>query len=342
MTPIIAVQETMQPFLTTRPRVLVVDNEPMSRTLMDAVLRKDDRYEVLTAGDGPSGLDAARRLRPDLLLLNAVLPAGEGGAGDGFAVCRTLKAGAGTRRIPVVLVTGQATCQDDRVRGLEAGADDFLTKPFNRIELLARVRSLLRIKALNDQLDEVEDVIYSLSRAVEAREGGERRRRHRPRGRLRHRPGAAVGLSDEDLRVSARPPCCATSARSACPTPCSTSPARSTRASTGPCSSTPSSASRSSRPLRATAALLPIIRHHHERMDGNGYPDGLAGDQIPLGARIVAIADAYDAMTSLRPYRPALSPARAIATLQSGAGRQWDGHLVDLFVGWLGRQPALK
>ena len=95
-------------------------------------------------------------------------------------------------------------------------------------------------------------------------------------------------------------------------------------------------------PLRATAALLPIIRHHHERMDGNGYPDGLSGDQIPLGARIVAIADAYDAMTSLRPYRSALSPARAVATLQGGAGRQWDGQLVDLFIGWLGRQPALK
>ena len=156
----------MQEFLTARPRVLVVDSEPMSRTLMDAVLRKEDRYDVLIACDGPAGLDAARRVRPDL---NAVLPGGP--ASDGFAVCRALTAETRTPRIPVVLVTGQAT-SDDRVRGLEAGADDFLTKPFSRVELLARVRSLLRIKALNDQLDEVEDVIYSLSRTIQAREGG--------------------------------------------------------------------------------------------------------------------------------------------------------------------------
>jgi DNA-binding response OmpR family regulator len=122
----------MQEFLTTRPRVLVV-----GRTLMDALLRTGDRYDVLTAEDGPSGLEAARSQRPDLLLLNALLP----GAGDcdGFSVCRTLKSQPLTRRIPVVLVTEQ-TSTEDRLRGMEAGADDFLAKPFNRLELLARVQ----------------------------------------------------------------------------------------------------------------------------------------------------------------------------------------------------------
>ena len=332
----------MHEFLTTRPRVLVVDNEPMSRTLMDAVLRKEDRYEVLTACDGPSGLDAARRMRPDLLLLNAVLSGAEAGAGDGFAVCRSLKNGPTTRRIPVVLVTGQATGQDDRVRGLEAGADDFLFKPFNRIELLARVRSLLRIKALHDQLDEVEDVIYSLSRAVEAREGGDFAAGSIRVAAYAAAVGEEIGLSDEDLRVLGQAAMLRDIGKIGLPDALLNKPGALDDGEYRSIQQHPVLGEQIVSPLRSTAALLPIIRHHHERVDGHGYPDGLAGDQIPLGARIVAIADAYDAMTSLRPYRPALSPARAVATLQAGADRQWDGHLVTLFVRWLQRQPALK
>jgi HD-GYP domain-containing protein (c-di-GMP phosphodiesterase class II) len=95
-------------------------------------------------------------------------------------------------------------------------------------------------------------------------------------------------------------------------------------------------------PLRSTAALLPMIRHHHERVDGRGYPDGLQGEDIPLGARIIAIADAYDAMTSARPYRGALAPDRAAATLLAGVDRQWDIALVHKFIDWLHRHPSLK
>ncbi|MBV9850386.1 MAG: response regulator [Armatimonadetes bacterium] len=331
----------MPEFLTTRPCVLVVDNELMSRTLMDAVLRQDDRYEVLTAADGPGALDAVRRKRPDLLLLNAVLP--DGPAGDGFAVCRALKSETRTRRIPVVLVTGAAASQGDRTRGLEAGADDFLAKPFNRVELLARVRSLIRIKALNDQLDEVEDVIYSLSRAVEAREGGEAGTAGAARvATYAAALGAEAGLSDEDLRSLRHATMLRDIGKLGLPHSLLNKPGA---LDEGECRSMqhhPVLGEQIVSPLRTTATLLPIIRHHHERVDGSGYPDGLAGNQIPLGARIVAIADAYDAMTSLRPYRPALSPARAVATLQAGSGRQWDSALVDLFVRWLQSQTSLK
>ena len=317
----------------------MVDNEPMSRTLMDAVLRKDDRYEVLMACDAPGGLETARRMRPDLLLLNAVLP---GGTGDGFTVCRTLKGEVRTRRIPVVLVTAQAASQDDRARGLEAGADDFLTKPFNRLELLARVRSLLRIKALNDQLDEVEDVIYSLCRAVEMREGAETTAGAARVAAYATGLGDEIGLSDEDLRLLAQAAMLRDIGKLGLPDALLNKPGALDEQEMRSVQRHPVLGEQIVSPLRSTAALLPIIRHHHERVDGNGYPDGLQGDQIPLGARIVAIADAYDAMTSLRPYRPAHSPARAIATLQAGAGRQWDGPLVDHFVHWLQRRPGLK
>ena len=301
---------------------------------MDAVLRTDNRYDVVCVPDGRQGLDAARAARPDLVLLSALMPHGE----DGFGVCRTLKTEARTRRVPVLLVTAQTTTAQ-RVQGYEAGADDFVSKPFNRIELLARVRSLLRIKSLNDQLDEVEDVIFSLSRAVEARAG-----EAEPEGSTAQVTayaqalGTALGLEDEALRLLGQASLLRDVGKIGLPDDllqkhgCLSEQER-TRMQKHTVLGEQIVA-----PLRSTAALLPIIRHHHERVDGKGYPDGLVGDQIPLGARIVAIADAYNAMLSHRPYRPAMSPERAIQALRAGAGRQWDVALVDLFVAWACQQ----
>ncbi len=312
----------------------------MGRTLLDAVLRTDNRYEVQTACDGRQGLESARSVRPDLILLCAHLPPAEGGL-DGFAVCRRLKEEARTRRIPIILIMGRTTTPE-RVQGLEAGADDFVAKPFNRIELLARVRSLLRIKALNDQLDEVEDVIYSLSRAVEAREGDAEQEGSTQRVTAYAQAlGRELGLSDEALRLLGQAAMLRDVGKIGLPDTLlqkcgALDDHEQKRMQRHTVVGEQIMAS-----LRSTAALLPIIRHHHERVDGRGYPDGLAGDQIPLGARIVAIADAYNAMLSPRPYRPALTPAQALQTLKSGAGKQWDAALVALFVAWACRQPRL-
>ena len=269
---------------------------------------------VLTACDGRRGWRRRGRRVP---IWSCSTPACAANW-TGFAVCRTLKEEPRTRRIPVILMMAQTTTAE-RVQGFEAGADDFVAKPFNRIELLARVRSLLRIKALNDQLDEVEDVIYSLSRAMEAREGEadqdggtERVKVYRPG------PGARAGLVRRGA-APAGPGGHAARRRQDRPAghPAAKSAARSTTRSGSGCSGTRFSGKQIMAPLRSTAALLPIIRHHHERVDGKGYPDGLAGDQIPLGARIVAIADAYNAMLSHRPYRPALTPGKGAANAAS-------------------------
>ena len=331
--------------LTAKPRVLVVDHEPMSRTLIDAVLRTDNRYDVLTACDGRQGLESARTARPDLVMLCARLPPGaavQDGAADiidGFSVCRQLKEEARTRRIPVILIMAQTTT-GERVQGFEAGADDFVTKPFNRIELLARVRSLLRIKALNDQLDEVEDVIYSLSRAIEVREGDAEQEGSTQRVTVYAQAlGRELGLSDEALRLLGQAAMLRDVGKIGLPDTLLQKRGALDDQEQKRMQRHTVLGEQIMAPLRSTAALLPIIRHHHERMDGRGYPDGLAGDQIPLGARIVAIADAYNAMLSSRPYRPALTPEKALQTLQAGAGRQWDGPLVALFVAWASRQP---
>ncbi len=317
----------------------MVDNEPMGRTLMDAVLRKEDCYEVLTAEDGPSGLESARRLRPDLLLMSALLSGDPGG--DGISVCRALKSQPATRRIPVVLVTG-ATGSEERVRGLQAGADDFLAKPFNRLELLARVRSLIRIKALNDHLDEVEDVVYALTRVVEAREGGDFAASAARVSAFATALGREIGLGDEDVRVLGQAAMLRDIGKIGLPDSLLRKPGALDEGEMQSMQQHTLLGEQIVSPLRSTAALLPIIRHHHERVDGRGYPGGLKGDEIPLGARIVAIADSYDAMTSARPYRAALAPDRAVASLLGGAGRQWDAHLVDVFLGWLSRHPTLK
>lgn len=324
--------------LTAKPRILVVDHEPMSRTLLDAVLRTDNRYDVLTACDGRQGLESARSARPDLVMLCAHLPPAEDGQ-DGFAVCRRLKEEARTRRIPIILIMAQTTTPE-RVQGLEAGADDFVAKPFNRIELLARVRSLLRIKALNDQLDEVEDVIYSLSRAIEAREGdAEQEGSTRRVTAYAQALGRELGLSDEALRLLGQAAMLRDVGKIGLPDTLLQKRGALDDQEQKRMQRHTVVGEQIIAPLRSTAALLPIIRHHHERVDGRGYPDGLAGDQIPLGARIVAIADAYNAMLSPRPYRPALTPEKALQTLKSGAGKQWDAPLVALFVAWACRQP---
>ena len=324
--------------LSTKPRILVVDHEPMSRTLLDAVLRTDHRYEVLTACEGRQALEAARAARPDLVMLSPLLP----GDLDGLSVCRALRAEKRTRRIPVLLIMSQTTTQD-RVQGFEAGADDFVTKPFNRIELLARVRSLLRIKALNDQLDEVEDVIYSLSRAAEAREG-ETNFETDSGGTERitayaQALGRALGLSDEALRLLGQAVMLRDIGKIGLPDRLLHNPGALSSDERRSMQKHTVLGEQIMAPLRSTAALLPIIRHHHERWDGKGYPDGLAGEQIPLGARIVAIADAYNAMLSPRSYRTALTLEKARQTLLAGAGRQWDASLVSLFVAWADQIP---
>ena len=323
--------------LLSSPRVLVVDPEPMSRTLLDAVLRTDRRYDVLAESSGRQALETARRVRPDLVMISPLLP----GEMDGLAVCRTLKAEPRTRRIPVLLVTAHATTQE-RAQGFEAGADDFILKPFSRVELLARVRSLVRIKALNDQLDEVEDVVYSLSRALEMRDGEAETDGGTERViAYAHALGRALGLSDESQRLLGQAAMLRDIGNLGLPDRLLQKPGALSDAERRRMQTHAALGERIMAPLRSTAALLPIIRHHHERWDGKGYPDGLCGNEIPLGARIVAIADAYNAMLSPRPYRAALTPEQAQKTLLADAGRQWDCELVALFVAWASQSPRL-
>ena len=313
------------PSYFARPRVLVVDDHPLNLELIEGCLAEVE-CEVLTAVDGLDALDIVDRDRPDLVLLDVMMP-----RLDGYEVCQRIKQSREGHLLPVVMVTalGQVA---DRVRGLDAGADDFIVKPIERVELVARVRSLLRVKALYDRLDDAQRTIIALARAVEAKD--RLTEQHTERVGIHARKlGEAAGLAGtvlDDLQFGG---IIHDIGKIGIPDAILLKP--------GPLTADEQLIMRRhvaigeeiAGPLRSAGSLLPIIRHHHERVDGTGYPDGLAGGAIPLPARIVAVCDAFDAMTSERAYRPPMRVEDAIEVLCRGAGRQWDASLVALFVG---------
>lgn len=307
-----------------QPTVLVVDDHPLNLELVEACLLEVN-CRVVTAAGGLEALDIINRQVPDLVLLDVMMP-----GMDGYEVCRRLKATPQGRLLPVVMVTALGQIAD-RVRGLEVGADDFIVKPLERVELVARVRSLLRVRALYNSLDDAQRTIFALARAVEAKESFNLAHTERV-SRNARLLGAAAGLSGDLLEDLAWGGVIHDIGKIGVPDSILLKP--------GPLSTGEAEIMRThvvigeeiARPLRSAQGVLPIIRHHHERIDGSGYPDRLAGDAIPLPARIVAIADAYDALVSDRPYRGGLSHSDAIGALAAGAGSQWDPELVRLFV----------
>ena len=315
------------------PLVLVVDDGEINRALVEAFLSDLD-CRLRSAEDGPSALAAIDRETPDLVLLDVQMP-----GMDGYEVCRRIKAGPRGRLLPVVMLTALDN-SNDRVLALEAGADDFMSKPVDRVELVARVRSALRLKAVYDTLDSAEQVIFSLAAAVEAKDKYTEKHTHRVAEAAR-RVGMKLGLPDRALDALYRGGIIHDIGKIGVPDaillkpgPLAGDEIRIMRAHTTIGESIV-------RPLRSGANLLPIIRNHHERFDGNGYPDGLAGRAIPRLARIVAVCDSYDALVTDRPYRKARSVDEAIATLADGAGKQWDPEVVEVLVGELSAISAL-
>ena len=310
--------------MSDRPVVLAVDDRALNLELVQAYLAEVD-CEVITCENGHDALSELKRRRVDLVLLDVMMP-----GIDGFEVCRRIKGDPATRLLPVVLVTALNQVPD-RVRGLEVGADDFIAKPVDRFELVARVRSLLRVKSLYDRLDDAQRVMLALARAVEAKDSHTESHTERV-GQAARALGEAAGVAGEQLEDLFLGGIVHDIGKIGVPDAVLAKP--------GPLTDDEIQVMRQHvvlgeqivRPLRSAAGLIPIVRNHHERWDGDGYPDRLKGDQIPLAARIVAICDAFDAMVNARPYRPAMGEEHALQALEQGAGRQWDPALVELFV----------
>lgn len=308
-----------------RSRILVADDTESVRTLFRKLLLSDG-HDVFTAADGEEALASVQRYRPDVILLDVGMP-----VMDGLDVCRRLKDDPATRLTPVVLVTGQSDLSD-RIRGIEAGADEFLSKPVHPHELRARVRSLTRMKHLIDALDSAEAAFMTLALTIEARDPTTNGHCER----LAHhavRLGRALGLGDEDLHALHRggflhdvgkvgvPDAVLLKRGPLTPEEFATMK-RHTEIGDALCA-----------PLQSLRHVRPIVLGHHERLDGSGYPAGLSGDDVPLLAQIVGIVDVYDALTSDRPYRPALPEDEAIRYLHRQAEQEkFSRAYVDTFI----------
>ena len=301
-------------------RVLVADDDEGIRRLFSKLLTHEG-YIVEVAPDGPSALAAVARNQPDVMLLDVVMP----GLG-GFDVCRQLKRDPTTRLVPIILVTG-LDAPEQRVEGLRAGADDFLNKPTDVHELLARVAALARLKRYTDDLDSAASIIMALAVMIEARDGYAQGHCHRM-ANYGAALGRRVGLNADDLQTLHRggflhdigmlaiPHSVLSKADALEPEEYELVKSH-TVIGDNLCAN-----------LRSLQAVRPIIRHHHERRDGSGYPDGLRGDDIPLMAQITSIVDVYDAITTGRPYSTAKSGAGAISALRQQSDDGW--HRRDL------------
>jgi putative two-component system response regulator len=302
--------------------VLVADDEAAYRNLLSTLL-KTEGYEVLSAQNGKEALEILRDHSPDLALLDVMMP-----RPDGFAVCQAIKADPDTRLIPVMLLTSLAET-DDRVRGIQCGADDFLSKPFHREELLARVRSLVRLKQFTDHLESAEKVLFSLVLCIEAKDPcteGHCHRLSKFSAALGERLKLPAHLS-EALHLGG---IVHDVGKVGVPEQILLKPGPLTLEERKIMQQHPIIGERICAPLKSFRYVLPIIRHHHEKLDGSGYPDGLKGNEIPLTARILQTVDIYDALSSDRCYHKALSPKKAFSIMREEVSRGWwDGSLVD-------------
>ena len=303
-------------FPVPRPsRVLVVDDTDSVRALFRKILTAEG-YEVETAIDGADALKAVRVHRPDVILLDVAMP-----VMDGLEACRRLKKDPDTRHIPIVLVTAQSELAD-RIRGIEAGADEFVSKPLHPDELRARVRSLARMKQLIDAIGAAEEAFTTLALTIEARDPtthGHCERMAYHASRL----GRALGLGDEDIEALHRGGYLHDIGKVGVPDAVLLKPGPLTVDETTIVHRHTTVGDVLCAPLVSLQRVRPIVLGHHERIDGSGYPSGLKGDAVPLLAQIVGIVDVYDSLTSHRPYRRAYTVDHAVQHLaeQADIGR---------------------
>lgn len=289
-------------------KILIVDDDESIRDVLEHLLRREG-FELATAKDGEEALAVFDQFHPDMVLLDVVMP-----KRNGFEVCRLLKHRPESRLVPVVLITGLSQTED-RVRGLECGADDLLIKPFDRTELLARVRSLLNMKAYTDELEQAADALFMLARVIEGKDPFTQGHCDRVAD-YAVRLGQRVGCTDEELSALRIGGVLHDIGKVAIPESILLKDGRLSDAEWQLIRQHPLVGEQICSPLTSLRPVLPIIRHHHESYDGTGYPDGLRGPQIPLIARVFQVADIYDALTTQRPYKPALTRSQAMEIMQ--------------------------
>jgi putative two-component system response regulator len=295
--------------------ILIADDHEPNRALLQELLTAEG-FSVTTAQDGADALECFARLKPDLVLLDVMMP-----VLNGFDVCQKIKQDPDTALTPVVLVTALSAVEE-RIRGIESGADDFLTRPVDRSQLLARICSLLKLKARTDELERAESVLFALAHSIEAKDAyteGHCERLSVYSARL----GECLGLPEEQVTALRRAGVVHDIGKVSVPDSILLKPGRLTEDERKIMQDHPVIGERICAPLKSFRLVLPIIRHHHEKLDGSGYPDQLRGQEIPLTARVLQIVDVYDALTTQRPYKRAFTVTEALQTMEDEVRKGW-------------------
>jgi putative two-component system response regulator len=311
--------------------ILVVDDNVANAALLKELLANRG-YSTVAVHNAAAAEAEIQREAPDLILLDVVMP-----GKTGYELCRELKDDSKTRLIPIVMITG-LSAHEDRLRGIEAGADDFLTKPISPEELFARVSSLLKLKEFTDELETADSVLCTLGLSVEARDPyteGHCERLARNAVDL----GRFLGLEEESIVALQRGGYLHDLGKIVVPDEILKKGSDLTPDEWAIMKRHPVTGETICRPLRSLRLVLPIIRHHHEHSDGSGYPDGLRVGEIPLLPRILQVVDIYDALRTARPYKPALGHDQAAVTMRAEAqSGLWDEELVSEFFGMLDKR----
>jgi putative two-component system response regulator len=304
-------------------RILVVDDDPGVGSLLVQGLTGEG-FDVSLSTDGAEGLAQARREHPDLILLDVDLP---GMTGD--EVCRRLKNDPLTQLIPIVLITGGTF--GGKVAAWQNGADEFVTKPFHFAEVVARCRSLLRIKRLIEERDSAESVVFALARAVEAKSPYTHGHSERVTS-LCLAMADPLGLDVRQRDVLRKGSLLHDVGKISIPDAILNKPGQLTTQEYDTIKEHPANGAHIVEPLLSVRETIPLIRWHHERLDGRGYPDGIGGRDLPLLVRILSVCDVYDSLASDRPYRDGMPLRRCLQILrEEAAGGGLDGEVVEVF-----------
>ncbi len=312
------------------PTILIVDDDARNLKLLEAILLPTNS-EIIKATNGIDALNIVNKTNVDLILLDVMMP-----EMDGFEVCRQLKASEATRLIPVVLLTAL----DDsgaRIKGIESGADDFITKPPNKMELLARTKSLINLKKLNDNLASIEYVLFSLAKTVEAKD--EYTQGHVERvSQLAIALGNKMGLSEREMEALRYGGILHDIGKIGIPGDILNKPGPLNDEEWKVMKNHPVAGYNICLPLKKNlGSALEVIRHHHEKLDGSGYPDGIKDEEISTAARIMAVVDIYDALVTDRPYRKGMPLEKAVGILKQEAdNKKLDPVVVNYLIEFVG------
>ncbi|MBI1910202.1 MAG: response regulator [Deltaproteobacteria bacterium] len=310
---------------TRKPRVLIVDDNQANLELFRMQLKAFD-YDLESAYDGIEALEKVKNWHPDLILLDLMMP-----RMNGYEVCKTLKGDKNTQFIPIIIVTALRELTD-KLKAIEIGADDFLIKPYNKLELTTRVRSLLHMKELYDDLDSSENILFSLARALEAKDVYTRGHSERV-AVYALKLARAIGLSDKDQEYIRKGALLHDIGKIGVKEEILHKPGPLTPEEWAHVQSHPQRGFEICKGLKSLQPCLCVIHNHHENFDGSGYPEKVKGEGIPLAGRIGAIVDSFDAMTTDRPYRKGMKFEEALKILENERNSgQWDPHLLDIFI----------